>query len=268
VALARVEEQGLGRNRLGPFQFDRLQLARVGHQPADRLLGNTNVVFQELTAIVGSERLAVGQHDDLRRPGAQRHGQARRFVGWPAIGGERPAAVLPAVAVGTVMDADAVALSYAGKRRQLVAHAGGQQEFAATLNTSGFGGDAKARRKGMLAALFDAVRGDGDVPDELHAIAGDLPAARCEQICRRGAVASQVAVHFAGGGVSGRPSSITSTRRQLRPSKSAALSPAGPPPMMITSYMANLLRERREQIASRRLPPTGEASALFSPAAL
>src|SRR5688572_7365525 len=36
----------------------------------------------------------------------------------------------------------------------------------------------------------------------------------------------------------GRPSSHTSTRRRQRPSINAALSPAGPPPTMTTSYMS------------------------------
>src|SRR5688572_24866642 len=41
----------------------------------------------------------------------------------------------------------------------------------------------------------------------------------------------------------GRPVSQTSTRRRQRPRMSAALSPAGPAPTMMTSYMASSCHE-------------------------
>nr|BFE29994.1 hypothetical protein GCM10010200_022450 [Actinomadura rugatobispora] len=43
----------------------------------------------------------------------------------------------------------------------------------------------------------------------------------------------------AAGALRGRPSSITRTDRRARPSMSAALKPAGPPPTTATSYRPN-----------------------------
>src|SRR5215218_6368936 len=99
------------------------------------------------------------------------------------------AAVLPAVAVGTMMDGATVEFPQAGERRQFVHHAGRKQEAATDEGTS----VGKTDPKFFLAALAMDCFAAGDlyIRIALQLFAGDP--GEFSRIC---AIPAQEAVHL------------------------------------------------------------------------
>ena len=123
------------------------------------------------------------------------------------------------------------ALAGAGHIGQLIRGAG-RQQYVASLDVPAAG---KPQREA-------GGRVDDAVFDDLHAVAPNLGA--CDESRSAGGIPSRdrKPCMCVAGALRGTPASITTTRRLARPSTSAALRPAGPPPTIATSLRSDSMR--------------------------
>src|SRR4029077_16572985 len=151
----------------------------------DRLAADEHAVAREATALRRVEARAVRADEDVLAPRPQSQREADDVLA-AAECGEPAIAALPPVAVRAVEDRSAVALFESVDRRQVVDHAGGDEQIAPGLLDAVAQADAKA----VGLALR---RGDADAA-ELDVVDGQLAASQLVELRRRDAVAGEVAV--------------------------------------------------------------------------
>ena len=181
---------------------------------------------------------SLGVERDLRRelPHQLRLVGVRRVRG---DDGDASVAHLPSVAVGAQRGIAAPLLGEAGDVGKLVAQARGHEQPSCRVRFAGLEHDLEADGVGVERGRRDGRAGlDGDV-----VVARELGASGGERSSGEEWSWPSTPCMCAEKRLRGSPPSTTRTRRRERPSISAALRPALPPPTMMTSHSVRCMRQ-------------------------
>ena len=226
----------------GPSELDALEPAVAADQLADRLLAHAHAGALQRGALAVQARGAVGESTTSRLQPDTTSAERAASGPEPCTASEQ-VAHLPAVAERAVEDRAAPEPLDARQRRRVVAQAVREHQRARAHRAppSSFTSKPSASRLGVehLAVADLDVREAGEL----------LAAGACAARREHAVWASRPPIPF-DAALAGRPVSSTSTRRRARPSTSAALRPAGPPPTMTASTTGT--RVARECVSPRR----------------
>jgi hypothetical protein len=175
------EEQRIARHAVAVAQPERLQPPVHVIERRDGLIVHDDPARIESLAHGGCQtRRPVREQPDVGAPGEQRQ-RERRARASRAEHRDSSVAPLPPVAVRTMMHAHAVALGEAIDRRQIVAHARGDEQLAPL--------QPLAARERHIEAGVAARDGHDALRPPLDAVAADLLAPAPEELGRRYTVA-------------------------------------------------------------------------------